>query len=91
VPFSGMILERLYFHTNCGTYAKNSPIGEQISLALLHDNLYPTFEALLAHEPVSCVPALKMWLVTRRDDVIAILKEPATRKGQQDGTTWQAF
>ena len=60
------------------TQPKNGPIGEQISLALLHDNPYPTFEALLAHEPVSWVPALKMWLVTRRDDVIAILKDPAT-------------
>lgn len=57
-------------------------IGQQIDLALLHDNPYPTFQALLAHEPVSWVPALNMWLVTRRDDVIAILKDPATFTNQ---------
>ena len=57
---------------------KNGSIGTQIDLDLLHDNPYPTFQELLAHEPVSWVPSLNMWLVTRRDDVIAILKNPST-------------
>lgn len=60
------------------TQQNKRSIGEQIDLFLLHDNPYPTFQALLAREPVCWVPGLKMWLVTRRDDVVAILKDPAT-------------
>ncbi len=55
-----------------------------ITLALLHHNPYPTFQRLLAEEPVAWAEALGMWLVTRREDVIGILKDPATYTNQSE-------
>lgn len=50
-------------------------IGSRITVDLLAHNPYPTFQAMLAHEPVCWVPALNMWMITRRDDVIAMLRD----------------
>ncbi len=53
-------------------------IGPTITQAQLHDNPYPIFQKLLAHEPVSWVPAFDLWMVTRHADVIDILKDAET-------------
>ncbi len=58
--------------------AQPNSLGSQITLDQLNDNPYPIFQALLVHEPVAWVPSLEMWLVTRRADVIDIVKNPAT-------------
>lgn len=57
---------------------KRRSIGDRINVDLLARNPYPIFQQMMAHEPVCWVPAFKMWMVTRRDDVIAILKDAET-------------
>lgn len=51
-------------------------IGESISLADLELDPYPHLARLRAAEPVSYVPALDMWLVTRWDDVQFVHDRP---------------
>lgn len=47
-------------------------LGEQVTLAELDADPYPVYRRLRDHEPVSWVPAVGLWLVTRWDDVHAI-------------------
>jgi cytochrome P450 len=49
--------------------AERFPIGSAITLAALEKDPYPIFARLQADEPVSWVAALKMWYVTRYEDV----------------------
>lgn len=51
-------------------------LGETITLAELEDDPYPAMARLRADEPVSFVPELDMWLVTRWDDVEFINASP---------------
>src|SRR5688572_19173953 len=51
-------------------------IGEGIDLAALEADPDPILADLRAHEPVSWVPALDMWLVTRWDDVAHVDAHP---------------
>lgn len=51
-------------------------IGESISLADLELDPYPHLARLRAAEPVSYLPALDMWLVTRWDDVELVHDRP---------------
>ena len=44
----------------------------------MSQNPYPIFQQLLANEPVSWVPALKRWVVTRREDVVELLRDAET-------------
>ncbi|MEZ5340516.1 MAG: hypothetical protein R2706_03440 [Acidimicrobiales bacterium] len=53
-----------------------SSVGAGISLADLEANPDPILAALRADEPVSFVPALDMWLVTRWDDVAFLEDHP---------------
>ncbi len=53
-------------------------LGNSITLNTLSHTPYPTFQQLLATEPVAWVPAFNMWLVTRYADVTAILKDADT-------------
>ena len=54
------------------------PIGRTITTTTLSQNPYPTFQQLLAHEPVSWVSAFNLWMVTRYADVVAILRDAET-------------
>ena len=54
------------------------PLGASITLEGLSRDPYPLFHQLRAREPVSWAPALGQWLVTRRDDVLSVLREPET-------------
>ena len=49
-----------------------SSIGETVTLAQLETDPYPVLQRLRAHEPVSWVPDMGMWLVTRWDAVIEV-------------------
>lgn len=50
-----------------------SPIGASLSVDALERDPYPHYRRLRAEEPVSWVPAMNMWLVTRYEDVKAVL------------------
>src|SRR6187431_1691494 len=44
-------------------------IGKTVTLDALERDPYPIYAALREDEPVSWVPAVGLWLVTRHDDV----------------------
>ncbi len=52
------------------------PIGETITLADLERDPYPIYARLRDEEPVSWVPAVGLWLVTRYDDVRTVDLHP---------------
>jgi cytochrome P450 len=51
-------------------------IGDQLTLAELEDDPYPALARLRAEEPVSFVPDVDLWLVTRWDDVEHVNARP---------------
>ena len=53
-------------------------IGGEVTLAELERDPYPTYERLREEEPVSFVPAVGLWLVTRHDDVKHVAMHPET-------------
>ena len=50
-------------------------LGSAVTVEQLADSPYPLFQQLLEYEPVSWCPDINMWLVTRYEDVVAILKD----------------
>lgn len=60
------------------THRTDFPIGASVTLAELEGDLHPLLHRLRAAEPVSWVPALNGWLVTRRDDAIAVMRDAQT-------------
>jgi cytochrome P450 len=52
------------------------PLGAAITLAELSDNPYPAYARLREAEPISWLPALGMYFVTRYEDVRALLLDP---------------
>ena len=53
-------------------------VGATITLQELERDPYPTYERLREAEPVSFVPAVGLWLVTRHDDVKRVTTDPET-------------
>ncbi|MFK7804583.1 MAG: cytochrome P450 [Anaerolineae bacterium] len=51
------------------------PIGATVTIKQIAKNPYPTFQQMIATEPVSWVPAFNMWMVTRRVDVVELLRD----------------
>ena len=51
-------------------------LGAEVSLATLDADPYPILAELREHEPVSWVPETGMWFVTRRRDVLSVLRDP---------------
>ena len=49
------------------------PIGAKLTLDTLSVDPYPHYRLLLDREPVTWVPEVNLWYVTRRDDVVAVL------------------
>ena len=49
-----------------------------MTLAQLEADPHPVLARLREHEPVSWLPALDGWLVTRRDLAMAVMRDPAT-------------
>ncbi|MFN8060969.1 MAG: cytochrome P450 [Vicinamibacterales bacterium] len=63
------------------------PLGARVRLDDLDRDPYPTFHELRAHEPVSWVAETSMWFVTRRDDVLAVLRAPDVFGTDHPGST----
>jgi cytochrome P450 len=62
-------------------------LGESIILEDLERDPYPVYARLRDEEPVSWVPAVGLWLVTRFDDVRAVDLDPETFTGATDPST----
>lgn len=60
------------------TAARWFPVGAAVTLAELEGDPHPLLARLRAREPVSWLPALGGWLVTRRDFALQVMREPAT-------------
>ncbi|WP_420449333.1 cytochrome P450 [Candidatus Palauibacter sp.] len=56
--------------------ADRFPLGARVRLADLAVDPYPIFAKLRAAEPVTWVPEIGRWFLTRRDDVLAVLRDP---------------
>lgn len=52
------------------------PVGATVVLDRLDDDPHPVLAKLRASEPVSWLPALDGWLVTRYDDAVAVMRDP---------------
>jgi cytochrome P450 len=57
--------------------ARRYPLGSAVTLADLGNDPHPTLARLRAAEPVSWVPVLNGWLVTRRDLALAVMRDSA--------------
>jgi cytochrome P450 len=62
-------------------------VGESITLDELERDPYPIYERLREEEPVSWVPALQLWLITRYDDVRHVDLSPGDFTGATDPST----
>ncbi|WLW53431.1 cytochrome P450 [Streptomyces sp. YU58] len=54
------------------------PLGAATTLAELARDPHPRLAELRAHEPVSWLPELNGWLVTRRDLALSVMRDSAT-------------
>ncbi|WSF66644.1 cytochrome P450 [Streptomyces sp. NBC_01352] len=54
------------------------PLGAATTLAELAEDPHPRLASLRAHEPVSWLPELDGWLVTRRDLAMDVMRDAAT-------------
>ena len=52
------------------------PLGARVRLADLAVDPYPIFAELREAEPVTWVPEIERWFLTRRDDMLAVLRDP---------------
>ena len=59
-------------------------VGESITLDELERDPYPIYARLRDEEPVSWVPAVQLWLVTRYEDVRAVDLAPETFTAETD-------
>jgi cytochrome P450 len=62
-------------------------VGETITLEELERDPYPIYARLRDEEPVSWVPAVQLWLVTRHDDVRAVDLDPGSFTAATDPST----
>lgn len=62
-------------------------IGETITLDELERDPYPVYARLRDNEPVTWVPAVQLWLVTRHDDVRAVDLAPEVFTAATDPST----
>ena len=51
------------------------PLGARVTVEALAGDPYPLFHELRAAEPVTWVPELGMWMLTRRDDIVRVLAD----------------
>jgi cytochrome P450 len=57
---------------------KRFPLGNRVHLEELNHHPYPVLKRLQEREPISWVPELQAWFVTRRADCLAILLDSTT-------------
>ncbi|HWQ33030.1 MAG TPA: cytochrome P450 [Blastocatellia bacterium] len=58
--------------------ARAFPLGRAVTLERLSVDPYPILAQLRAAESVSWIPEVGMWFVTRRDDVLTVLRDRET-------------
>lgn len=51
------------------------PLGADVRLADLDVDPYPVLARLRAEEPVTWVPETRMWFLTKRSDIVAVLRD----------------
>lgn len=66
------------------------PVGARVALADLADDPYPVLAELREHEPVTWAPALGRWLVTPRELVLRVLRDPQTFTTASDASPIRA-
>ena len=54
------------------------PLGAEVTLTELEHDPHPALARLRASEPVSWVPALGAWFVTRRDLALQVMRDPGS-------------
>lgn len=54
------------------------PVGNSITLAQLEGNVHPLLHQLREGEPVSWLPVINAWLVTRHDLVVQVMRDAKT-------------
>ncbi len=57
--------------------ARRYPVGAAVTLAEFHDDPHPVLGRLRAAEPVSWLPSLNGWLVTRYDLAVEVMRDSA--------------
>jgi cytochrome P450 len=62
-------------------------VGEKVTLEELERDPYPIYERLRDEEPVSWVPAVQLWLVTRYEDVRTVDLTPEVFTAATDPST----
>ena len=55
--------------------ARRFPRGARVTVEALAGDPYPLFHELRTAEPVTWVPELGMWMLTRRDDIVEVLAD----------------
>jgi cytochrome P450 len=55
---------------------RSFPLGAAVALDQLDEDPHPVLARMRAREPVSWLPALNGWLVTRYDDAVAVMRDP---------------
>jgi cytochrome P450 len=60
------------------TVRREFPIGASATIETLERNPHPLLAELREHEPVSWLPALECWLVTRHDLTLAVMRDAET-------------
>jgi cytochrome P450 len=60
------------------TREQRFPLGASVALHQLEDDPHPVLADLRSREPVSWLPALEGWLVTRRDLALQVIRDAAT-------------
>ena len=60
---------------NTTALADRYPMGSRVRLADLYIDPYPILHRLRREEPVTWVEEVGMWFVTRRADVLSILRD----------------
>jgi len=57
---------------------RSFPLGAAVTLAELEHDPHPVLARLREREPVSWIPALEAWVVTRRDLALQAMRDPET-------------
>ena len=58
--------------------SRSFPLGARVTIAELEEDPHPLLARLREDEPVSWIPALDAWLVTRRDLTLQAMRDPET-------------
>src|SRR5690349_24546813 len=78
LPHCGWGLNQPSFITIVGRVSATFPVGAAVTLDELEHDPHPPLARLREHEPVSWLPALQAWIVTRRDLALEVMRDATT-------------